>query len=261
MKNESKRLLIGVVMAAVVGGVTAAGQAAAQPADGTQIATLDGLRAALPRDTQYYRETIRVDQSVVGSPQTGWSETQVYFAYDSNNYQLATFSESSQDLTLIENDAQGNILHWIRYQMGTMLQETFFEYDAQGRETRSEVRNMGTVRTISKRTYEPQPDGTTHSTTTSYDADGAVIEQDEHILDDKDRLTHSVVERDGERRETKWQYTDSTDGLSCTYAQYQDGVLQSRIEQQFEENGMCVYQAEYTADGALASETIREPIT
>ena len=285
MKNEIKRLLIGVVMAAVVGGATAAGQAAAQPVDGTQIATLDDLRAALPRDTQYYRETIRVDQSVVGSPQTGWSETQVYFAYDSNNYQLATFSESSQDLTLIENDAQGNILHWIRYQMGTVLQETFFEYDAQGRETRSEVRNMGTVRTISKRTYEPQPDGTTHSTMTSYDADGEVIEQDEHILDDKnrvihseisfkgysavvdyayddkDRLTHSVVERDGERRETKWQYTDSTDGLSCTYAQYQDGVLQSRIEQQFDENGMCVYQAEYTADGALASETIREPIT
>lgn len=284
MKHIGKRLLTGIVMAAAVTGATVAYQASAQPIDGTQIATLDDFKAALPRDTKLIRQTIRVDQSVVGSPQTGWSEAQGYFAYDPNDYLIATFSESDRNLVLIENDAQGNVLHWIRYQMGTVLQETFSEYDAQGREISSETRSGDEISTRSERTYEPQPDGTTHSTLTVYNADGAVIEQDSHILDsknrvihseiqlgdytavaayaydDKDRLIHSVVEQDGGKRETAWQYTDSADGTACTYEQYQDGVLQSRIEQQFDENGVCIYQQEYTADGILASETIREPL-
>lgn len=296
MKNEIKRLLIGVVMAAVVGGATAAGQAAAQPVDGTQIATLDDLRAALPRDTRYYCETIRLNQQVLremtGGALTGddgkdWSETVTYAAYDPAGRVIAIFADtgSGTTLTLNEYDSAGNRVHGALYLNGALSTEVETVFDGEGRETSSETRSGDETSTRSERTYEPQPDGTTHSTMTSYDADGAVIEQDEHILDDKnrvihseisfkgysavvdyayddkDRLTHSVVERDGERRETKWQYTDSTDGLSCTYAQYQDGVLQSRIEQQFDENGMCVYQAEYTADGTLASETIREPIT
>lgn len=284
MKHIGKRLLAGVLLAAAVTGVTAAYQASVRPVDAAQIATLADFKAALPRDTQFVRQTIRVDQSVVGSPQTGWSEAQGYFAYDPNDYLIATFSESDRNLVLIENDAQGNVLHWTQYQMGTVLQEIFSEYDAQGRETASETRSMGEVSTKSERTYAPQPDGTTHSTLTVYDADGAVIEQDTHILDeknrivhseiqlgdytavaeyaydDKNRLIHSLVEQGGEKREIAWRYTDSADGTACTYEQYENGVLQGRTEQQLDENGVCVYQAEYTADGVLVAEIIREPL-
>ena len=77
----------------------------------------------------------------------------------------------------------------------------------------------------------------------------------------KQHDTHSAVDSgNGKRRETKWQYTDSADGSACTYEQYQDGVLQSRYEQQFDENGVCILQQEYTADGVLASETICEAL-
>lgn len=296
MKNDIKRLLIGIVMAAVVGGVTAAGLAVSQPVDGTQIATLDDLRAALPRDTQYYRETIRLNQEVLREMTDGalseddgedWSETVTYAAFDPAGHVIAIFADtgSSTTLTLNQYDGAGNRVHGAMYLGGALSTEVETVFDEEGRETSSETRIGDEVSSKSERTYEPQPDGTTHSTMTAYDADGAVIEQDEHILDDKnrvihseisfqgysavaeyayddkDRLIHSAVDQDGERRETKWQYTDSADGSACTYEQYQDGVLQSRIEQQFDENGICVYQAEYTADGVLASETIREPIT
>ena len=117
-----------------------------------------------------------------------------------------------------------------------------------------------------------------------YDADGAVMEKDNHILgdknrvihseinfggysaiadyayDDKDRLVHSLVDRDGERRETTFQYIDSADGTASSYTYYQNGVLQSRFEQRFDALGVCVYQAEYTAEGVLTSETTREPM-
>lgn len=295
MKNGIKRLLIGVVMAAVITGATAAYQTAAQPVDGTQIATLDDLRAALPRDTQYYRETIRLNQEVLremtggalpGDDGKEWSETVTYAAYDPAGRIIASFADASGklSLTLNEYDGAGNRVHGAMYQNGALSTEVTTVFDEEGRETSSETRIGDETSTRSERTYEVQPDGTTRAAVTVYDEDDAVIEQDTHILDDKnrvihseisfqgysavadysyddqDRLIHSVVERDDERRETAWQYTDSADGTACTYVQYQDGVLQSRIEQRLDEAGVCVYQAEYTVDGVLASETIREPI-
>ena len=295
MKNGIKRLLTGVIMAAVITGATAAYQAAAQPLDGTQIATLDDLRAALPQDTQYYRETTRLNQEVLreitGSALPGddgkdWSETVTYAAYDPSGRVIAIFADtgSNTTLTLNQYDGAGNRVHGAMYQDGALSTEVETVFDEEGREISSETRIGDETSTRSDRTYEVQPDGTTHAAVTVYDEDDAVIEQDTHILDDKnrvihseisfqgysavaeyayddkDRLIHSVVERDGERRETAWQYTDSADGSACTYEQYENGVLENRIEQQFDENGVCIYQQEYTADGVLASETIREPL-
>lgn len=295
MKNGIKRLLTGVIMAAVITGATAAYQAAAQPLDGTQIATLDDLRAALPQDTQYYRETTRLNQEVLreitggalpGDDGKDWSETVTYAAYDPSGRVIAIFADtgSGTTLTLNQYDGAGNRVHGAMYQDGALSTEVETVFDEEGRETSSETRIGYETSTRSERTYDPQPDGTTRAAVTVYDEDDAVIEQDTHNLDDKnrvihseisfqgysavaeyayddqDRLIHSVVERDGERRETAWQYTDSADGTACSYAYYQNGVLQNRYEQRFDALGVCVYQAEYTAEGVLASETICEVV-
>lgn len=296
MTKMVQRVLIGIMMAAIVTGATAAYQAAAQPIDGTQIATLDDLRAALPRDTQYYRETTRLNQEVLREMTGGalpeddgkdWSETVIYAAYDPAGRVIATFSDvgGKPMLGLREYDRTGNCVRSAMYLDGTLSMETNTIFDEEVREISSETRSRDEISTRSERTYEPQPDGTTHAVMTAYDEDGAVMEQDTHILDDKnrvihseivfgdysavveyaydekDRLIHSLVDNaDGKKLETAWQYTDSTDGTACTYEQYENGVLQSRVEQQFDENGICIYQQEYTAEGVLASETIREPL-
>lgn len=295
MKNGIKRLLTGVVMAAVITGATAAFQKAAQPIDGTQIATLDDLRAALPRDTQYYQQTMRINQIVLremtggalpGDDGKDWSESVSYEACDPAGRVIAIFSDAGGKiaLTLNEYDSAGNRVRGVMYLDGALLTEVNTVFDEEGREISSETRSGDEISTKSERTYEPQPDGTTRAAVTVYDADGAVMEEDNHILDDKnrvihseinfggysaiadyayddkDRLVHSLVDRDGERRETTFQYIDSADGTASSYTYYQNGVLQSRFEQRFDALGVCVYQAEYTAEGVLTSETIREPI-
>lgn len=295
MKNGIKRLLTGVVMAAVITGATAAFQEAAQPIDGTQIATLDDLRAALPRDTQYYQQTMRINQIVLremtggalpGDDGKDWSESVSYEACDPAGRVIAIFSDAGGKIALTLNEyvSAGNRVRGVMYLDGALLTEVNTVFDEEGREISSETRSGDEISTKSERTYEPQPDGTTRAAVTVYDADGAVMEEDSHILDDKnrvihseinfggysaiadyayddkDRLVHSLVDRDGERRETSFQYIDSADGTANSYTYYQNGVLQSRFEQRFDELSMCVYQAEYTAEGVLASETIREPI-
>ena len=295
MKNGIKRLLTGVVMAAVITGATAAFQKAAQPIDGTQIATLDDLRAALPRDTRYYQETMRLNQVVLremtggalpGDDGKDWSESVSYEACDPAGRVIAIFSDAGGKiaLTLNEYDSAGNRVCGVMYLDGALLTEVNTVFDEEGREISSETRSGDEISTKSERTYEPQPDGTPRAAVTVYDADGAVMEEDNHILDDKnrvihseinfggysaiadyayddkDRLVHSLVDRDGERRETTFQYIDSADGTASSYTYYQNGVLQSRFEQRYDELGVCVYQAEYTAEGVLTSETIREPI-
>ena len=295
MKNGIKRLLTGVVMAAVITGATAAFQEAVQPIDGTQIATLDDLKAALPRDTRYYQETMRLNQVVLremtggalpGDDGKDWSESVSYEACDPAGRVIAIFSDAGGKiaLTLNEYDSAGNRVRGVMYLDGALLTEVNTVFDEEGREIISETRSGDEISTKSERTYEPQPDGTTRAAVTVYDADGAVMEEDNHILDDKnrvihseinfggysaiadyayddkDRLVHSLVDRDGERRETTFQYIDSADGTASSYTYYQNGVLQSRFEQRFDALGVCVYQAEYTAEGVLTSETIREPI-
>lgn len=295
MKNGIKRLLTGIVMAAVITGATAASQAPAQPVDGTQIATLDDLRAALPRDTRYYQQTLRLNQVVLREMIGGtlprddgkdWSETVSYEAYDPAGRIIATFSDAdgSITLTLSEYDRAGNRVRGTIYRDGALSTEIRTVFDEQGRETASETLHQGEVSTRSERTYAPQSDGTTHAVMTAYDEDGTVMEQDTHILDgknrvihseisfneysavaeyaydDQDRLIHSVVEQGTERRENTFQYTDSADGLTTSYLYYQNDVLQSRFEQQCDVLGVYIYQAEYTADGTLTSETIRQPI-
>lgn len=295
MKNGIKRLLTGVVMAAVITGATAAFQEAVQPIDGTQIATLDDLKAALPRDTRYYQETMRLNQVVLremtggalpGDDGKDWSESVSYEACDPAGRVIAIFSDAGGKiaLTLNEYDSAGNRVRGVMYLDGALLTEVNTVFDEEGREISSETRSGDEISTKSERTYEPQPDGTTRAAVTVYDADGAVMEEDNHILDDKnrvihseinfggysaiadyayddkDRLVHSLVDRDGERRETTFQYIDSADGTASSYTYYQNGVLQSRFEQRFDALGVCVYQAEYTAESVLTSETIREPI-
>ena len=295
MKNGIKRLLTGVMMAAVITGATAAFQEAAQPIDGTQITTLDDLRAALPRDTRYYQETMRINQIVLremtggalpGDDGKDWSESVSYEACDPAGRVIAIFSDAGGKiaLTLNEYDSAGNRVRGVMYLDGALLTEVNTVFDEEGREISSETRSGDEISTKSERTYEPQPDGTTRAAVTVYDADGAVMEKDNHILgdknrvihseinfggysaiadyayDDKDRLVHSLVDRDGERRETTFQYIDSADGTASSYTYYQNGVLQSRFEQRFDALGVCVYQAEYTAEGVLTSETTREPM-
>ena len=296
MTKMVQRVLIGIVMAVIATGATAAYQANAQPIDGTQITTLDDLRAALPRDTQYYRETTRLNQEVLreitggglpGDDGKDWSETVTYAAYAPSGRVIAIFADTGSNTTLTLNkyDGAGNRVHGAMYLDGALSTEVETVFDEEGREISSETRSGDGTSTRSERTYEVQPDGTTRATVTVYDEDDAVIEQDTHILDnknrvihseisfngystvadysydDKDRLIHSIVDdADGEKRETAWQYTDSADGTACSYVYYQNGVLQNRYEQQFDALGVCVYQAEYTADGVLASETICEAL-
>lgn len=296
MRSAIKRLLTGVLIAVIVTGATAAYQASAQPIDGTQIATLDDLQALLPANTRYYQQTLRLNQIVLremtgdalpGDDGKDWSETVSYEAYDPAGRVIASFSDLNGRpmLNLIEYDRAGNCVRGAMYLDGTLSTETTTVFDEEGREISSETRSGDEISTKSERTYEPQPDGTTHTVMTAYDENGAVMEQDTHILDDKnrvihseivfgdysavveyayddkDRLIHSLVDNaDGKKLKTTWQYADSADGTACTYEQYENGMLQSRIEQQFDENGVCIYQQEYTADGILASETIREPL-
>lgn len=295
MKNGIKRLLIGALMAVIVTGATAAYQASAQPIDGTQIATLNDLRAALPQNTQYYRETTRLNQEVLreitgdallGDNGKVWSETVIYAAYDPAGRVIAIFSDVGGRLmlSLNEYDSAGNRVRGAMYRDGVLSTEIQTIFDEEGREISSETRSGDEISTRSERTYESQPDGTTRAAVTVYDAAGAVTERDIHILDDenraihseidfggytaiseytydeKDRLVHSLVDRDGECCETAFQYIDSADGTASSYTYYQNGVLQNRYEQRFDSLGVCVYQAEYTAEGVLASETIREPI-
>lgn len=296
MTKMVQRVLIGIVMAAIVTSLTAAYQAAAQPIDGTQIATLDDLRAALPRDTQYYRETTRLNQEVLremtggalpGDDGKDWSETVIYAAYDPAGRVIAIFSEADGRpmLSLNEYDRADNRVRGAMYRDRMLSMEIQTIFDEEGREISSETRSGDEISSRSERTYEPQPDGTTRAAVTVYDADGAVIEQDIHILDsknraihseinfggyttvadyaydDKDRLIHSVVDSgNDDKHDTTFRYTDSADGTICTYEQYENGVLQSRYEQQFDARDVCVYQVEYTDEGVLASETIREPL-
>lgn len=296
MTKTVQRILIGMITAAVVTGATAAYQASAQPVDGTQIATLDDLRAALPRNTRYYQHILRLNQVVLremtgdalpGDDGKDWSETVSYEAYDPEGRLISSFSDldGRPMLSLREYDRAGNCVRGVMYLDCALLTETTTAFDEEGREISSETRSRNEVSTRSERTYEPLSDGTTRAVMTAYDEDGAVMEQDTHILDDKNRvihseivfgdysadveyayddqgrLIHSVVDNaDGKRLKTAWQYADSADGTACTYEQYENGVLQSRIEQQMDALGVCVYQKEYTADGELASETIREPL-
>ena len=295
MKNGIKRLLTGVVMAAVITGATAAFQKAAQPIDGTQIATLDDLRAALPRDTRYYQETMRLNQVVLremtggalpGDDGKDWSEAVSYEAYDPEGRRIALLAtaDGSVILGLYDYDQVSNCVRGRSYRNQEMSFDTVSTYDEQGRVIERTILIQGESNEKTTTVYEPLPDGTTRAVATTYDADGSVMEEDTHILDDKnrvihseinfgsymavadyayddkDRLVHSLVDRDGERRETTFQYIDSADGTASSYTYYQNGVLQSRFEQRFDALGVCVYQAEYTAEGVLTSETIREPI-
>ena len=296
MKQIIRRLVVGVLLAAVVTGVTVAYQASVQPIDGTRIATLDDLRAALPRDTRYYTQTLRFDQASLREMTSGalpedgsedWSESVSYQAYDAEGRLIASFSDVDGRfmLNLNEYDGAGNHVRGIMYLNGALLTETTTAFDEEGREISAETRSEGEISTRSERTYEPQPDGTTLAAVTVYDADGAVIEQDSHILDDKnrivhseiqlggymavadyayddkDRLIHSLVDNgDGDKRETTFRYIDSADGSTGSSAQYENGVLQGRTEQRFDALGVCISQAEYNAEGVLASETIREPL-
>lgn len=84
MKKVLTRVLTGIVLSAAITGTTAAYQVSAQPIDGTQIATFDDLKAALPRDTRYYQETMRLNQVVLremtggtlpGDDGKDWSES------------------------------------------------------------------------------------------------------------------------------------------------------------------------------------------
>lgn len=295
MKNGIKRLLTGVVMAAVITGATAAFQEAAQPIDGTQITTLDDLRAALPRDTRYYQETMRLNQVVLremtggalpGDDGKDWSESVSYEAYDPEGRRIALLAtaDGSVILGLYDYDQVSNCVRGRSYRNQEMSFDTVSTYDEQGRVIERTILIQGESNEKTTTVYEPLPDGTTRAVATTYDADGSVMEEDTHILDDKnrvihseinfgsymavadyayddkDRLVHSLVDRDGERRETTFQYIDSADGTASSYTYYQNGVLQSRFEQRFDALGVCVYQAEYTAEGVLTSETIREPI-
>ena len=295
MKNGIKRLLTGVVMAAVITGATAAFQKAVQPIDGTQVATLDDLKAALPRDTRYYQETMRLNQVVLremtggalpGDDGKDWSESVSYEAYDPEGRRIALLAtaDGSVILGLYDYDQVSNCVRGRSYRNQEMSFDTVSTYDEQGRVIERTILIQGESNEKTTTVYEPLPDGTTRAVATTYDADGSVMEEDTHILDDKnrvihseinfgsymavadyayddkDRLVHSLVDRDGERRETTFQYIDSADGTASSYTYYQNGVLQSRFEQRFDALGVCVYQAEYTAEGVLTSETIREPI-
>ena len=295
MKNGIKRLLTGVVMAAVITGATAAFQKAVQPIDGTQIATLDDLKAALPRDTRYYQETMRLNQVVLremtggalpGDDGKDWSESVSYEAYDPEGRRIALLAtaDGSVILGLYDYDQVSNCVRGRSYRNQEMSFDTVSTYDEQGRVIERTILIQGESNEKTTTVYEPLPDGTTRAVATTYDADGSVMEEDTHILDDKnrvihseinfgsymavadyayddkDRLVHSLVDRYGERRETTFQYIDSADGTASSYTYYQNGVLQSRFEQRFDALGVCVYQAEYTAEGVLTSETIREPI-
>lgn len=296
MKQIVRRLLVGVLLAAAVTGVTVAYQASVQPIDGTQIATLDDLRAALPRDTRYYNQTLRFNQAALREmtggalPENGgeeWSESVSYQAYDAEGRLIASFSDMDGKpmLSLREYDRVGNCVRGVMYLDSALLTETTTAFDEAGREISAETRSEDEISTRSERIYEPQPDGTTRAAVTVYDADGAVVEQDAHILDDKnrivhseiqlggytavadyayddkDRLIHSLVDNgDGRMSETILRYTDSADSTACTYEQYENGVLQGRTEQRFDALGVCISQAEYNAEGVLASETIREPL-
>ena len=152
MKNGIKRLLTGVVMAAVITGATAAFQEAVQPIDGTQIATLDDLKAALPRDTRYYQETMRLNQVVLremtggalpGDDGKDWSESVSYEACDPAGRVIAIFSDAGGKiaLTLNEYDSAGNRVRGVMYLDGALLTEVNTVFDEEGREISSETRS------------------------------------------------------------------------------------------------------------------------
>lgn len=296
MKKMLLRVLIGVLMAAAVTGATAAYQASAQPIDGTQIATLDDLKAALPRDTRYYQETMRLNQVVLremtggalpGDDGKDWSETVSYEAYDPEGHLIAMFTgaDGSIILGLYDYDQAGNCVRGRSYRNQELSIDAVSDYDAQGRVIERTILIQGESNGKTTTVYEPLPDGTTRVVATSHDADGSVLSEETHILDsknriihseiplgdnmtiadyaydDKDRPIHSLVDNgDGRTSENTFQYTDSADGTTGSYMYYQNGVLQSRFEQRFDEAGVCIYQAEYNTDGVLTSETTRKPM-
>ena len=296
MKKVLMRVLTGIVLSAVISGATAAYQVSAQPIDGTQIATLDDLKAALPRDTRYYQETMRLNQIVLremtggalpGDDGKDWSESVSYEAYDPEGRRIALLAtaDGSVILGLYDYDQVSNCVRGRSYRNQEMSFDTVSTYDEQGRVIERTILIQGESNEKTTTVYEPLPDGTTRAVATTYDADGSVMEEDTHILDsqnrvihseiplgvgmtiadytydDQDRLIHSLVDYgDGRTSENTFQYTDSANGTTGSYAYYQNGVLQSRFEQRFDALGVCVYQAEYTAEGVLTSETIREPI-
>ncbi len=294
MTSILPRLLAGIILSAAVTGAAAAYQTAAQPIDGAQIATWEDLRAALPQDTRCYRETIRYNQAVLHEMTGGavpeddgkdWSETVIYAAYDPAGRVVATFSDAGGRLVLSlrEYDRVGNHVHSVTYRNNALLTEMTTVFDEEGREISSESRSEDKISTRSERSYEPQPDGTTRAAVTVYDAYGAVIERDNHILDDKNRVIHSevvlggytavadytyddrdrlirsVVDGETGRSDKAMVYTDAPDGSTCAQY-YENGVLQSRTEQQFDALGVCVLQEDYDADGTLVMQTIREPL-
>lgn len=298
MTQLIQRLLACVLMSAAVTGGTMT-YTASQPIDGATISTAEDLAAHLPRDTRFYRQTIWLNWdgtfAAIGetAPEelSGESESVSVIAYDSQGQMIALLNEQDGRLvvSLYEYDAQGNYLGGTMHVDHALQSDIHYTYtyDEQGREISEIVLRNGEPSGSTKVTYIPQADGTTLAEAVEYREDGEKLSAQTRVLDNKnriihtelslggsvttadytydeqDRLTRSVVEStDGTVTENIWNYTDATDGsYSCRYESYENGVLRSRTEQQWDAFGVPVYQAEYDATGNLLSETTAEFFT
>ena len=292
------RLLAGVLASAVVTGGTMT-YTASQPIDGASIFSLDDLVAQLPTDTRYYRSTSWLDwdgvyaqaENPASEELSGQSETVSVDAYDTQGNRIASLSETDGRLmvSLYEYDAQGNYLGGTMHVDHELQSEVRYTYtfDEQGRVLFQSMLHNGEPSGSTEVTYIPQADDTTLAEAVEYREDGEKLSAQTRVLDNKnriihtelslggsvmtadytydeqDRLTRSVVEStDGTVTENIWNYTDATDGsYSCRHESYENGVLRSRTEQQWDAFGVPVYQAEYDATGNLLSETTAEFFT
>ena len=293
MKNMAQRLLACILMCAVVTGALAV--YASNPPSGDIPADMPGLAEwteRMPDAVHFQLITWRtnnalfaasLDDAVEAAPEEAWSVSSYVLAYDAQYNAIGSYypPEDETDtpaMTTNEYDESGNLVRSVSYQDGQPYIETQTTYDSAGRiQTHTSWRQEEEIDRVVY-DYTPQPDGTLVRRARS-DASGRV-ETDvinaagqwlsseweggssSAAYDGQGRPTETVIETKTLSQRTEYTYQDAPDGsYICTDTVYENGALRSRTESRYDAQGICIYGAQYTADGGLMTETITEFFT
>lgn len=214
-----------------------------------------------------------------------WNESYSLAAYNADGRLIgmatgrADMPASSMTTSLYAYDAAGNRTRGSVYVGDKLTLETVQTYDEQGREDSYASYQDGVLDEMVEYTYTPQADGTLLCTRTTRDADGDVTEGS-YVTDRAGRPLHTEMQL-GDRTittdftydekgratlvvydygaavpsETRYTYTDAADGsYTCTAELFDNGELLSRTEQEYDDWGILMHEAERSPDGALLRE-------
>lgn len=289
MKTIIARLLASAVLsAAVTGAAVGVGQ---QGPSAANIPGLDEFAALVPDAAQWQYITIRTNNRLFAETLSGgvdfelteeWSESSYVQVYDAAGHSIGTYFPPADEtdesaMAVNEYDADGNIVRSVSYLDGQPYTESLTTYDSAGRIQSRTSRRDGEIVDGSEFYYTPQEDGTYlrrirydigREETEVVNAAGQILRSgsDDNYAtwtyDDKGRTVETVIKTETLSQRAEYIYQDAADGsYICTDTVYENGALRSRTESRYDAQGICIYGAQYTADGGLMTETITEFFT